>query len=342
MLEVFVQRKKEDVEPAIVQFVARRSYRLSRPWYLDGIRIEAHPDSEGKGGFWSAVLDTPTVARIDLEVKRKRSGTRVRIVIANTPESTRLAYELHAYLLDPRSFDQKLPAICPRCSTPIINVTARFCGRCGTPLATDAIAPPAPSSPATAAQKSKASADLQPVLPPPIIPVRPATERTPPETDREDELDDVEVLPEFDLVDDDAAEMERDAVDITAGDVDAEQSFERTIKAEAEANETEEPARSDGRSEKDAEPGRSEDANVESEASRQSAEDDAINDDEIVRDSNVADVEQESESTAQPEAEAEETADDDASPAAESEEASDDEPAPSRDEASPRRLLAED
>lgn len=167
MLEVFVQRKKEDVEPAIVQFVARRSYRLSRPWYLEGIRIEA-PSAGGEqsGGFWSAVFDSPTVARIDLEIKRKRSGTRVRIVIANTPESTRLAYELHAYLLDSNSFDQRIPAVCPRCSTPIINVSAKYCGRCGTQLLSDAQSATPVASPPLPGARARAP---EAVAPPPVI-----------------------------------------------------------------------------------------------------------------------------------------------------------------------------
>ncbi len=138
MLEIFVQRPKEDVESAIVQFVARRSYRLSKPWYIDGLRIEAPSDSpELKPGFWATMLDSPVVPRIDVETKRRRSGTRVRVNIANTPESTRLASELHSFLLDARSYDRRIPTLCPRCSSPVNNVTARFCGRCGFHLTGD-------------------------------------------------------------------------------------------------------------------------------------------------------------------------------------------------------------
>lgn len=134
MLEIFVQRPKEDVDSALVQFVARRSYRISKPWYLDGIRIESPSPTHvatNAQRFWSAMFDSPIEPRIDVETRRKRSGTRVRIVIANTPESTRLAYELHTFLLDDRSYDLELPTICPRCSTPISNLTSRYCGRCG-------------------------------------------------------------------------------------------------------------------------------------------------------------------------------------------------------------------
>ncbi|HWL94358.1 MAG TPA: hypothetical protein VNT79_12575 [Phycisphaerae bacterium] len=136
MLEIFIHRPKEDVETAIIQFVARRSYRLSKPWYLEGIRIESSlpTEKEPSGGFWASMFDVPTPPRVDVETKRRRSGTRARIVIANTPESTRLAYELHSFLLDEKSYDREIPTLCPRCSTPVLNVTARFCGRCGNRL----------------------------------------------------------------------------------------------------------------------------------------------------------------------------------------------------------------
>ncbi|MBK8270004.1 MAG: hypothetical protein IPK83_17580 [Planctomycetes bacterium] len=146
MLEIFIQHSKEDVESAIVQFVARRSYRLTKPWYLEGLRIEApqlDKDGYANRGFWAGMFDSPSTPRIDVEPKRRRSGARVRIVIANTPESTRLAYELHAYLLDERSYERTIPPICPRCSSPIANITARYCGRCGHKLVVAAGDPPA-------------------------------------------------------------------------------------------------------------------------------------------------------------------------------------------------------
>ncbi|MBX3395697.1 MAG: zinc ribbon domain-containing protein [Phycisphaerae bacterium] len=144
MLEIFVQRPKEDVDSSLVQFAARRSYRISKPWYLDSIRIETPSPTHGASNvrrFWAAMFDSPLEPRIDVETRRKRSGTRVRVVIANTPESTRLAYELHSFLLDDRSFDRNLPTICPRCSTPISNLTSRYCGRCGHKLVANGLEP---------------------------------------------------------------------------------------------------------------------------------------------------------------------------------------------------------
>lgn len=165
MLEIFVQRPKEDVESAIVQFVARRSYRLSKPWHIDGLRIEAPSDSpDMKPGFWAKMLDTPVVPRIEVVTKSRRSGTRVRVNIANTPESTRLASELHAFLLDARSYDRRIPTLCPRCSCPVNNVTARYCGRCGYHLTGDVqepvprsmIPPPVATRPTVAIERNAA------------------------------------------------------------------------------------------------------------------------------------------------------------------------------------------
>lgn len=140
MLEIFVQRPKEDVDWAIVQFAARRSYRLSQPWYIEGVRLEAPGPSRDIGvtrGFWATLFIAQSLPRIDVETKRRRSGTRIRLNIGDTPDSTRLAYELHAYLLDERSYDRQIPPICRRCSNPIANITARYCGRCGHHLIVD-------------------------------------------------------------------------------------------------------------------------------------------------------------------------------------------------------------
>ncbi len=137
MIELSVERGPQEVQQAIVQFAARRSYRLTKPWWIEGIRIEApqkarpHKNEAGRGTFWASLWDLPQAPRIEVVVKRKRGTSRLNISVSNHPESIQLAYELHTYLLDGRSYDGQCPPICPRCGNPVRTVTARYCGRCG-------------------------------------------------------------------------------------------------------------------------------------------------------------------------------------------------------------------
>ena len=157
-LDIVVHRNSEEVHQAIIQFAARRSYRLRQPWHIEGLRIEAPPAAisprPSRGGdmfgldlgnleFWDSG-EKP--ARIDVIIRRKSGKTRLKIGIGKNPESTKLAYELHSYLLDERSYDAACPPMCARCGTPVRNVLARYCGRCGQKLVmTEQDAPPAPA-----------------------------------------------------------------------------------------------------------------------------------------------------------------------------------------------------
>lgn len=142
MIEVTIKRTKDDVREALVQFCSRRGYRLTEPWYLEGIRIEVPNrvrDDIHKRGFWATVMDTPTMPRIDVDIKRKRGGAaRLKITFGDHNESVRLAYELQAYLNDDRAYEAACPPICTSCGNNVPNPIARYCGRCGHRFVADA------------------------------------------------------------------------------------------------------------------------------------------------------------------------------------------------------------
>lgn len=134
MIEVTIKRPKDAASEALVQFAARRGYRMTNPWYMEGVRIEAPPsaaDVHAKRGFWATISDTPSSARIDVELKNKRRATRVKISVSNHPDSIKLAYELQAYLNDERSYETECPPVCPTCGNNVPNPISRYCGRCG-------------------------------------------------------------------------------------------------------------------------------------------------------------------------------------------------------------------
>jgi ribosomal protein S27AE len=151
-LDTYLDHGAEEVKQAVVQFAARRSYRLRKPWYIEGLRIESPSEASGDDGD----------GRIDIELKRKRGKTRLRITVGRGSESTRLAYELQSYLQDDRAYHAQCPPMCPKCGRPIANLHARYCGRCGRKLVTGSVeAPPQVAAPARAA--------------PPPVPSSPAT-----------------------------------------------------------------------------------------------------------------------------------------------------------------------
>ena len=151
-LDTYLDHGHEDVKQAIVQFAARRSYRLRQPWYIDGLRIEM-PPSRPAGD---------RAGRIDVELKRKRGKTRLRITVGRGSESTKLAYELQSYLQDDRAYHAQCPPMCLKCGSPVPNIQARYCGRCGGKLVTDGVEEPLP-----AAAPAKVS--------PPAMPSRPVS-----------------------------------------------------------------------------------------------------------------------------------------------------------------------
>ncbi len=140
MLEVMIYRERNDVDDAITQFVARRSYRLSRPWYLEDVRVEApqlnNEDANKPKGFWSSLVEEPT-PYIDIEVKKKWRGTKVVIKPSAHQNSPLIGYDLQAFLHDERVYENICPPVCPRCANGVPNPGSYFCGRCGHRLAGD-------------------------------------------------------------------------------------------------------------------------------------------------------------------------------------------------------------
>jgi len=133
-LDTYLDHGEDDGKQAIVQFAARRSYRLRQPWYIEGLRIEIPPSrsSDYCNG------------RIDIELKRKRGKTRLRISVGRGSQSTKLAYELQSFLKDDRAFHAQCPPMCPKCGRPVPNLHARYCGRCGTKLISGSVEQPRP------------------------------------------------------------------------------------------------------------------------------------------------------------------------------------------------------
>jgi len=145
-LDTYLDRNAEEVNQAIVQFAARRSYRVRQSWYLEGLRIEAplrnapdpsKPSTGAAHNFLATLL--PGIydrrpSRIDVVLKRKRGRTRLTIRVGDPAKSIDLAYELQSYLQDDRAYDRRCPPMCPKCGSAVLNVQARYCGRCGQKL----------------------------------------------------------------------------------------------------------------------------------------------------------------------------------------------------------------
>lgn len=153
-LDTYLDHGEDEVKRAIVQFAARRSYRLREAWYLQGLRIEL-PTGKSSG---------ERRGRIDIELRRKRGKTRLRITVGRGHQSTKLAYDLQSYLQDDRAYHAQCPPMCPKCGRPVPNLHARFCGRCGRKLITGEVEEPRP-----VAVQARAA-------PPPVPQVRPLPE----------------------------------------------------------------------------------------------------------------------------------------------------------------------
>ncbi len=127
-----------------MQFAARRGYRLSVPWYLEGVRIEVPApatEANGKRGIWGLMVGAPAPPRIDVELKGRRRATRVKITLGDNPDSIKLAYELQAYLHNEQAYVTQSPPMCPKCGSTVPNPIARYCGRCGHAFTADADTP---------------------------------------------------------------------------------------------------------------------------------------------------------------------------------------------------------
>ncbi len=255
MLDILIQRGKDDVHQAIMQFVARRSYRLSKPWYIEGIRIEA-PDQththNPQRGFWASLSDMPQIPRVEIELKRRQRATRLKINISNHPESTKLAYELHSYLLDDRAYDHQCPAVCPKCAANVVNVIARYCGRCGQKLVEsgeDRRPQPIPkATPVRSPPRKRKARVAPPPIPVPVAadPIEPPlpAESKPVIIERAEVNEAEKLVPESvekpeaapNPVEDDPGDVEAETKDTIARSAGSDEESEPIAEAEADEN----------------------------------------------------------------------------------------------------------
>lgn len=154
-MEVTVDRRKSEVQGAILQFAARREYRIFNAWWLDGQRLETQdaPESSASArrrmtsainrvaAVFRRVFDVDQRPRLDIELKTRRGKTTVAMAVGSHRKSVQLAYELRSYLEDERAYSCECPPICHHCSAAVRNMTARFCGRCGASLLAAGAAP---------------------------------------------------------------------------------------------------------------------------------------------------------------------------------------------------------
>jgi hypothetical protein len=169
--DIAIDREKDDVRRAVMQFAARRGYHLSQPWYMEGWRIEMTPQAGpptiplDQQDTLSGMLDAATSffgdkpknrTYVDVELSRKKGRTIVQMTPGKHPLSTQLVYTLEAYLADAGAYETKCPPICSRCTTPVLNVRANFCGRCGHRF----LPAPAPTNEAMATTPSKETAPV--------------------------------------------------------------------------------------------------------------------------------------------------------------------------------------
>ena len=142
-----LDRTRNEVRAAILQFAARRAYSLgSLPWWSKGIRISVANSPAGeaesapgfprsarslpKPGPGSRTAHVPTTT-VDIDLFRQLGKTVIRFRTDDRPDSAQVVYTLHAYLTDDRSYRIECPANCPHCSAPVSSVQANYCGRCG-------------------------------------------------------------------------------------------------------------------------------------------------------------------------------------------------------------------
>lgn len=178
-LEFAIDRPKDVVRRAIFQFAARRAFRVSEPWYLDGLRVESASDAPRRpadepADVLSGMLDAAAAllrdrprnrVYVDVELRRKRGQTIVSLKFGDLGAGAALGSALQAFLHDDAVYDARCPVVCEHCTTPVVNVRANYCGRCGSPLRVGA--PPRPIA-------VSSTAAPVPVLPP--LPVAPLHE----------------------------------------------------------------------------------------------------------------------------------------------------------------------
>lgn len=300
MIDVTIQHSPDEVREAVVQFCARRCYRLTQPWYLEGIRIEAplrNRDNADDRGFWATVMNSQVSPRVDVDIKKRRRNTsRVRITISDHDGSTRLAYELQAYLHDDRAYEAACPPVCPKCGTNVPNPVARYCGRCGHKFAPQTtstydhvLGPP----PVLGRENAPNETDAEHVLRPPPR-AEPVAETEPEETIVEaldvdfEHLDDAKASEAAPIQDAESAEsnepVEADESPVDSFDMDAEEVEDSTSEGsesttEAPAGESTPESESEGATEQPSLPRQAEAVTVESDEQPE-PEDDSQSDDD--------------------------------------------------------------
>lgn len=179
-LEFAIDRPKDSVRRAIFQFAARRAFRVSEPWYLDGLRIESVSDAPRRpadepADTLSGMLDAAAAllrdrprnrTYVDVELRRKRGQTIVSLKFGDRGAGAALGSALEAFLRDHAVYDTRCPVVCECCTTPVVNVRASYCGRCGSPLRAGAAPRP------IAVSSSLAPASALPPLPVASPPVK--------------------------------------------------------------------------------------------------------------------------------------------------------------------------
>lgn len=140
--EFRVPQSQFAVRGAVLQYVARKGYALGqKPEFNQSLVIERRATSDELGLTESEKYNyqrDPDKAdviilwvRVDFLASEESTATLVRLRFKNTNLDTAMAFDVQGYLLDARSYALERPHTCPRCSSTIRDITARFCGKCG-------------------------------------------------------------------------------------------------------------------------------------------------------------------------------------------------------------------
>lgn len=159
------------IRAALLQFVARRGYIMGqRPEFHRSVVIERHaPTSElgltedmkfhYKRDYRDQNIIILTV-RVDFFAPRDATGTVVRLRFEDTSLEAAMAYDVQAFLMHAQSYATSSPPTCPKCSSSVRNMTARYCGACGESLEVKDAGPEAPSAVAETPAAESALPDM--------------------------------------------------------------------------------------------------------------------------------------------------------------------------------------
>ncbi len=124
-LEVAIEWNRDAVGGAVVQFAARRGYRLVPARGGNAWRIETRPEGAADGG---------EPARLDVTLHWRLGRTILAGRTDGTSRSMQLFGELTSFLSDRQVYESPPPAHCPQCGDAVSNIRASYCGRCGAKL----------------------------------------------------------------------------------------------------------------------------------------------------------------------------------------------------------------